>query len=661
MMKKKTSELNNDQVAYIKGSSILQRAVWRITHKDPLIAMRNKVSSFLLRDAILLMIGLRERFQKIKLRNALHKWLNNCRKINENLEKRRVLLKLALMAKDGKLKNLLGKYFQIWKSVLNVSEKDILDKYGALFKLLDNLKDASLRPIKKDFLGRLRAIRNPELLRRPAKKLFKYYDKNLKDQLKRAINDWRNQSNQLALKELKGRLLRNAVKSAIIRANQQSLLKALNKWHNKIGVNKINNLFLIYSKWQKYSLGNLLHSALLKWRHNALQKDDSKDRILNAKKHMLKHNINKNAEDLLNAMKFIHKYEQRSKLLRKCVNKKKNLSNDILRNYLKKWYDNAKNLANRELLKALRLKHAIDLNDLNNRNKLNNLLKDALNKWRRNCTGAKTVLPDTEKAAKFLRKATTAPFFDKLKQKILKDQNKKKFMSIMRRLLKNGDKNLLHWWFGEWRKKARYLKEYNIRAVLINASLKCDDEKNKLRALNKIEKRAIINNITYDLKQKILKIILNKFDDIGKRKYKEKIATAFYRWKANAGHFKSPYELIQPYKEGAEILQRFVWRTTHPDILNAFDDQITEKAKKKLLVKILVVLNKNNAKDLLRKYFDRWRYNCKKGSGKDKLRDMFDRYLLTEPIRSELMAPYKDIVEGMLDWYNEKQKTEKNI
>ena len=148
MMSKKTSELNNDQVCYIKGCSILQRAVWRITHNDPLIAMRNKVSSFILRDATLLMINIRERFQKIKMRMALQKWLKICGKINEVLEKRRVLLKLIFLAKDAKYKALLAKYFQIWKSILNVSERDILDKYGALFKLLDYAKDASLLPLK---------------------------------------------------------------------------------------------------------------------------------------------------------------------------------------------------------------------------------------------------------------------------------------------------------------------------------------------------------------------------------------------------------------------------------------------------------------------------------------------------------------------------------
>ena len=666
MMSKKTSELNNDQVCYIKGCSILQRAVWRITHNDPLIAMRNKVSSFILRDATLLMINIRERFQKIKMRMALQKWLKICGKINEVLEKRRVLLKLIFLAKDAKYKALLAKYFQIWKSILNVSERDILDKYGALFKLLDYAKDASLLPLKKDFFERLRVYRNPNLLRRPAKKMFKYYDKNLKDLMRRVLNDWRNRANKLALKELKRRLLRVATVSAINRANLQSLLKALKNWHNnvltdKIGDNKLNNILFIYAKWEKYNLGNLLHSAFLKWRHNTQKKDDSKERILNAKKHMLKHNINENAEDLLNAMKFIHSYDKRSKLLRKFVNKKKNLLTENLRKYLKQWYDNAKDLANRDLLRNIRLKHAIDLNNLNNRNLINTALLKALNTWRKNCLGPKTELPDTEKAVKFLRKATTYPFFEKLRQKMIKSQYKKKFTEMIKRIVRNGDKDLLHWWFGEWRKKVRFLKEYNFRAILINSSLKCDEEKDKLRALKDIQKNAIINDITNDLKQRILKFVLNKFEDLGKTKYKEKVATAFYRWKANAGHFKSPYELIQPYKEGAEILQRFVWRTTHYDILDAFDDNITDEAKRKILIKLLSYINKNYVKDLLRKYFYRWRMNCRKNNSIDKLRDMFDRYLLTEPIRSELMAPYKDIVDAMVDWYNEKQKAAKNI
>ena len=65
------------------------------------------------------------------------------------------------------------------------------------------------------------------------------------------------------------------------------------------------------------------------------------------------------------------------------------------------------------------------------------------------------------------------------------------------------------------------------------------------------------------------------------------------------------------YLKGTEILQRAVWRITHPDPLNAFadkidNDNINNKLRRLLRIKKLA----NN--DLLRKYFNRWKRNALK-------------------------------------------------
>ena len=130
-------DLSTEQISYIKGSRILQIAVWRITHSDPLSAMHHKVSSYILREAIILLINIRERFVKIKLKMALQKWLKICKKMRGVNERRRVLLKLLVLGKDAKIKSILSKYILRWKKMLKVSEKEILEKYGALFKLID--------------------------------------------------------------------------------------------------------------------------------------------------------------------------------------------------------------------------------------------------------------------------------------------------------------------------------------------------------------------------------------------------------------------------------------------------------------------------------------------------------------------------------------------
>ena len=96
-LSKRLSTLNQEQVAYINGCQTLQRAVWRICHEDPLFAIRNQIKKFTLKEAILILISLRERSNKAILKLALHKWLNNVQRLNQNKEKIRALLKIIFL------------------------------------------------------------------------------------------------------------------------------------------------------------------------------------------------------------------------------------------------------------------------------------------------------------------------------------------------------------------------------------------------------------------------------------------------------------------------------------------------------------------------------------------------------------------------------------
>ena len=133
---KNVSALNKEQVAYIKGCSILQTAVWRITHRDPLKAIGNSISGSLFKNAVLIMMSAREKNRANILREALKKWLRNANLLNALLEKRRVLLKHSVLNKDSKLKNLLSKYFQRWKSVYVFPKKKFLKNMGHSLKCL---------------------------------------------------------------------------------------------------------------------------------------------------------------------------------------------------------------------------------------------------------------------------------------------------------------------------------------------------------------------------------------------------------------------------------------------------------------------------------------------------------------------------------------------
>ena len=169
---KRISALSEEQISYIKGCSILQCAVWRISHKDPLFALQIKISNYIFKEATLLLVNIREKRSKDILKRALEKWLKICKLFNKIAEKRKTLLKLLFIAKEMKLKEIKSKYFQRWKNSISVSETDILDKYGSIFKLLEYIKNASIKPTKKKFLANLRTYKNLDRLQKPAKKFL---------------------------------------------------------------------------------------------------------------------------------------------------------------------------------------------------------------------------------------------------------------------------------------------------------------------------------------------------------------------------------------------------------------------------------------------------------------------------------------------------------
>ena len=176
--KRKVSALNKEQIAFIKGCSTLQKAVWRLTYLDPLKTFENKIFIYKLKKVILLLIAIREKNKKNRLKEIIEKWLKKSKLMSNLIANRRVQLKKFIFNKETKKKFILSKYLQKWKNTCVFSEKDILKKYGAIFKLLDALKKKKLKDLKKEFLLKTKKYINRE--NKPAiKNLLKVY-KNAK-------------------------------------------------------------------------------------------------------------------------------------------------------------------------------------------------------------------------------------------------------------------------------------------------------------------------------------------------------------------------------------------------------------------------------------------------------------------------------------------------
>jgi len=613
---KRLATLNQEQIAYINGCSTLQKAVWRITHEDPLLALRSQIKKFILREAILVLINIRERNKRAILKLALLKWLKNAKNVSQNIERLRALLKIIFLNYESKTKSVLSKYLLRWSANTSVSEEEILKKYGYLLKFLDLLTKKSLLPAKYHFMANLERTSNPEHFQKPLKNCFKYYNRNLLDKLRRAFNIWRLNARNGAMNELKKIVIRNIVVSTIINKDKQLLLKALRNWRTKVMadrlfdefndadlMNRLRALIIIYGKWNRINRLNQLARAFAKWRVNTTDRGEPlNSRILRAKKHMLKHNINKNAEDLLNSLKNIAQTKRIEKLLKKFILRAPKYNLPILRKAFRKWHDNVNTLNNRDLLRKIQMKYVTDMAERNRKDQTKNILRKAFQTWRRITMVPKTSLPDTEKAINLLRKATVQPFFQKMRDNILKDMNEEKFKALIKAYFRKNDKDLLHWWFGQWRKNALRLKVYELKALLIKHLADSKERNDKLQAIRTLKEK--LNNYRFKdiLKTMILRNLINRIEKINDEINKAKMVRALYIWRTKLDT-KKDKEKLEKYNEGAKILRRYCWRVTHEDILNAFDYKITFPAQDKALTKLLNRLNRNNIREILLKNY----------------------------------------------------------
>ena len=374
---KRLTTLNQEQIAYINGCNILQKAVWRITHEDPLFCFRSQIKRYLLREAILVLINIRERSYRAILKLTLLKWLQKAQTISKNNERLRALLKIIFLNYESKNKTTISKYLLRWAAKTSMTEAEILKKYGYLFKFLDLLTKYALLPAKKQFLNNLKKAQSPQFFRKPLRNCYKYYNRKSLIQLKNAFNKWRLNARDGALNDLKRKVLRNTIISTIRSSDKQLLLKALRTWHNNALterlfndfdeadlLNRVRELIIIYGKYnriKKLNRLNMLSKAFSKWRFNTTERGEPlESKILKAKQHMLKHNINKNAEDLLNALRDVSEIKRLELLLRKFILRAPKYNNPILRRALRKWYNNVKELDKRDLIRSLQLRFITD-------------------------------------------------------------------------------------------------------------------------------------------------------------------------------------------------------------------------------------------------------------------------------------------------------------
>ena len=147
-----TNNIRNNISTYLKGTQILEKSFWRITHEDIFISLFLKFRSFLLRKLVLIIYKIKDRKLNDLLRKYLYKWRYKSTLLpkSENKEIKKKL-KLILLRYDNNRIKILSKYFNKWKFRTKADKTDH-NKFG---KLLNNWSNKNIINNKKELIDNL--------------------------------------------------------------------------------------------------------------------------------------------------------------------------------------------------------------------------------------------------------------------------------------------------------------------------------------------------------------------------------------------------------------------------------------------------------------------------------------------------------------------------
>ena len=307
----------------------------------------------------------------------------------------------------------------------------------------------------------------------------------------------------------------------------------------------------------------------------------------------------------MNALKQEYFIKNRQMVLHKAMKQTGKIHDFFLRRALKKWYINAL----KEGTKAKFFGKLLINNDFRMNHLIEKMMRKALYTWQRNAAQPKTIIPNTEKACEFIRKATTEPFFTKLRERIEKKKQEDTFKMVFSAIVRNKDKDLLRYYLNKWRTNTIFLNQFLKNKQIIEGYNLLHNLKDRADTVQKLTEEG----------DRILHNVISKIDSLKKLSDRKNLQRCLIKWKANCGPKKSPFELTNNYLEGLKSLEQFCQRTTHEDVLYAFDAEMTVPAQLDQL---------------------------------KKLQKLFLNY--TAYMRKELFAPYKDICEAMKSYSEER-------
>ena len=626
--------------------------------EDLLEVQKRKYRAQQRKNALKRIVNRINKFKNSIVLKDFKKWANVAPMISALKDKRDLLLKNRVLRNCLSNNIKLLSALNTWRVNTRPTSDEYYTKNANLMTLL-NAINRKLNPLKSKFLFNLKTMKNPNFFVRNLRKIISIYDKTKKGLLSRAFKTWHDKATKLDTNQLKKTLFLKTIHNSLDKTREHILRNALNKWqraskditnsYNRILFKRSNILFSLYGKWSKFNKGNLLSFAFNTWRRKAAIKPvDYKKLIMEAKPHILRHNILKNAEDLMNALKEKYFLQNRQNTLFRAIRQTGKVTKFILRNALKKWYIKAL----KEGTRAKFFSKMLINNDFRMNHLIEKMMRKALYTWNRKAIQPKSIITNTEKACDFIRKATTEPFFNKLREKIEQKKKEDTFKMVFGAIVRNKDKDLLRYHLNKWRTNNRKLRAYDFNAIFLNQFLKNKLDKDKYEALRLIKDRADFVEKEREDADKLLSSVISKIDSLKKLSDRKNLQRCLAKWKANCKPVASPLELISNYFDGLKSLEKFCQRSTHEDVLYAFDAEMTVPAQLNSLYRLLKKYDLVNARDTLRYHIRKWKDNIKDKGQTKKLQQLFLNFAAYN--RKELFAPYKDIVDAMKSYSEER-------
>ena len=618
---------------YLKGSEILQRAVWRITHPDPLHAMGDKLDNNNLKLRLLRLIKIKKHSNNELLRKYFNKWKRNALKGVEPDILYKLLAKLIEITSNNHKRRILGKKFNKWRRATGINPYDSLQKARELYDMADLIRKTFIKHHGEDFLDKLDKTRNPLKCKDTLSKIVKKKDVGNKDELRKAFDKWRKFVEKENVKKLKYKLIYK-----IYEKNHNLEKNLLNKyfqiWKNKTFTDNLikykKDYNTMYTK-QKDTTRMFVKSVV-----NGIDKRTNKDLLREYFNRWKKILDSERDQNFLNTKKKL--------MLLKIIDKKTNNNNLSLLQYFLRWKNKVYELRAAEAHKPYRKKVIKILLTKNDKEEL----QRCFTKWKYSGYKRLPIMPYIV-AKRFLKKVLCRrPYKEFVKKmternpEVLKKKGKDLFNALKdikdkreRDFLSKLIKFIQRKYLGKIQPKVtdkvkeHYLKKYFDRWVENTLALA---EKRREFITNWLKNKLAENKLRKE--ERIKELLTNFLDKINRNK-KLNLSYGFYKYYKNT---KLDIQIenakiiqdfcknilnntIKDKLEKQKKLMDFMNKLYRKKLLNNLNDLANNtlqtlkdnyRNKKNRLEKLRKVVNNNDKiknLEILRKYWNIWKNN----------------------------------------------------